>query len=134
MDHPRTTASRRRELVFGAGGPEACNAGITWARQALADWHFVDDGDALLVAAELLTNAVRHGGGILRLTLRHDRDRFRIAVADPSPSVPHLGPHRPDTVGGHGIFIVDHIAQRWGSRLEGTGKTVWADLDVPPRA
>ncbi|MFD7138065.1 ATP-binding protein [Streptomyces sp. NPDC059919] len=124
-----------RELDFDLGDVQACGAGIACVRQALADWDVApaDGGDATLIAAELLTNAFRHGGGARRLSLDDGGDVLRIAVTDRTPTPPRLVHHRPDTIGGHGVFIVHRLALRWGTRAEGTGKTVWADLRLARR-
>ncbi|MFG2342012.1 ATP-binding protein [Streptomyces yangpuensis] len=131
---PAPCAAHHRELALGESAePEACSRGITWIRQTLTDWGLLDQGpDALLIAAELLSNAARHAGGIRSLTLAHHDDLLQICVTDPSPEPPRLRTHRPDSVGGHGIFLVDRLAQHWGSRPNGRGKTVWATLVIRP--
>ncbi|MGT2526512.1 ATP-binding protein [Streptomyces nojiriensis] len=110
----------------------ACGAGIAWVRRTLDDWNVpAEGGDAVLVAAELLANAAEHAGGILRLSLERRGTLLQIAVTDPSPETPRMGEHRPDAIGGHGLFIVDRLTLNWGTRREGGGKTVWADLPLP---
>ncbi|MDX6759703.1 MULTISPECIES: ATP-binding protein [Streptomyces] len=131
---PLPCAAHHRELPLGETAElEACSRGITWVRQALTDWGLLDRGqDALLIAAELLSNAAKHAGGIRRLTLTHHDGLLQITVTDPSPDPPRLRAHRPESVGGHGIFLVDRLAQHWGTRPHGRGKTVWATLSLPP--
>ncbi|MFF5446352.1 ATP-binding protein [Streptomyces sp. NPDC012888] len=127
-----SAAIRHRELVLHPEDREACGAGISWVRQALADWYpSADGGDVVLVAAELLSNAARHGRGPVRVVLDHGEGALRVAVSDASPVRPRLREHRPDSIGGHGLFIIDQLAVRWGCRPEGAGKTVWADLPPP---
>ncbi|MFE7187059.1 ATP-binding protein [Streptomyces erythrochromogenes] len=123
-------AAHHRELALGETADlEACSRGITWVRQALTDWDLLGSGqDALLIAAELLSNAAKHAGGIRNLTLTHYDGLLQVAVTDPSPEPPRLRAHRPDSIGGHGIFLVDRLAQDWGTRPNGGGKTVWATL------
>ncbi|MFE5623436.1 ATP-binding protein [Streptomyces virginiae] len=127
---PAPCAAHHRELALGETADlEACNRGIAWVRQALTDWDLLDQGmDALLIAAELLSNAARHAGGIRSLALTHQGGLLQIAVTDPSPEPPRLRAHRPDSIGGHGVFLVDRLAQHWGTRPNGRGKTVWATL------
>ncbi|MEV7559357.1 ATP-binding protein [Streptomyces sp. NPDC089795] len=126
-------ATHHRELALGETADlEACSRGITWVRQALTDWGLLGKGqDALLIAAELLSNAAEHAGGIRSLTLSHQDDLLQITVTDPSPDLPQLRAHRPDSIGGHGIFLMDRLAQHWGTRPNGRGKTVWATLALP---
>jgi hypothetical protein len=35
---------------------------------------------------------------------------------------------------GRGLQLVSHLADGWGSRPEGAGKTVWFTLALPPPA
>ncbi|MCF3181431.1 ATP-binding protein [Streptomyces polychromogenes] len=130
---PSSPAILHRERAFDAEAAAACGAGIAWVRQTLDDWHLSDlGGDVVLAAAELLSNAAEHAGGIRRLSLVHHCSLMHIAVTDPSPDPPRLGEHRPGAVGGHGLFIIDRLSFNWGTRSEGSGKTVWADLPFPP--
>ncbi|WP_405872518.1 ATP-binding protein [Streptomyces zaomyceticus] len=92
----------------------------------------------VLVAAELATNAVRHGhvpGRDFRLSLRVSDGLARIEVSDtraervpPRPGkLPGPGPELAD--GGRGLLLVEALADRWGwcPRLGAPGKTVWAE-------
>ncbi|WP_051807156.1 ATP-binding protein [Streptomyces sp. NRRL F-2664] len=130
MGPPPSTALHHRELAFEPGDPAACGAGIACVRQALADWRLAPDdiADAVLVAAELLTNAWKHAEGPEHLSVDHSGGVLRIAVTDRSPTRPRLGEHRAESIGGHGIFIIDSLALRWGTQPAGEGKAVWAEL------
>ncbi|MFI5845416.1 ATP-binding protein [Catenuloplanes sp. NPDC051500] len=98
-----------------------------WNLTALAD-------DACVIASELVTNAVRHAGTPLQVTLAVTDGRFLLAVRDgsPLPAVPtQPDPHTP---GGRGLLLVGEISQAWGSvALPDGGKVVWAALraDAP---
>lgn len=136
--HPLVTSAtpaRRRVLAFTAGDLPVSD-GLAFTRRVLADWHlgpsrFADD--VQLAVAELLTNAVRHAGGALTLDLAQHGSRLRIAVTDPSPgAVPRPGRLPPERIGGYGLVIVEGVAQRWGAVPADSGKTVWADLTLPP--
>ena len=131
-----SSAVHHRELVLGGtGDATAFSAWVAWIRQTLTEWQLsARDADVVLVAAELLSNALRHAGGIRRLSLDHHEGVLRIGVSDPSPDPPRPREHRPEAVGGHGMFIVDNLALRWGTTPESDGKTVWAELPVPRRA
>ncbi|MFF3072234.1 ATP-binding protein [Kitasatospora sp. NPDC057904] len=127
---------RHRILSFNAGSLPVGD-GLAFTRQALADWHLAPSGladDVQLVAAELLTNAVRHAGGALALDLAQHGSRLRIAVTDPGPgtTLPRPGLLRPGRIGGYGLVIVERLARRWGAFPSDHGKTVWADLVTPP--
>lgn len=108
------------------------------ARHFLADtlgrWHVrscVVDLAALLTS-ELVTNAVRYGRGLVRLTVRSEPPSVRIEVHDDNPDLPTLGPDDDDAAeGGRGLRLVDALATRWGTETHPTaGKDVWFELDV----
>jgi anti-sigma regulatory factor (Ser/Thr protein kinase) len=88
--------------------------------------------DAVLVVSEVVTNAVRHSGGRIRLRLRRYGSQLRIEVTDRSPRLPVLMPISPLAERGRGMRIVSRLATRWGSSRAGTGKVVWVDLPCPP--
>ncbi|MGW4892961.1 ATP-binding protein [Kitasatospora sp. NPDC004240] len=137
-DIHRAPVRRHRHLAFTAGTLPV-GEGLAFVRRTLADWYLAPSpsgDDVQLVAAELLTNAVRHAGGATALDLAQYGARLRITVTDPAPDagLPRPGPHRPGRIGGHGLLIVDRLAPRWGTSPTTGGKTVWADLPLPPAA
>ncbi|MFF5789208.1 ATP-binding protein [Streptomyces sp. NPDC012693] len=46
-------------------------------------------GDALLVTSELVSNALRHGGGLTGFAVEWDRGAVTVTVADASGELPH---------------------------------------------
>jgi hypothetical protein len=112
---------------------------IPAARQVIAQlltaWEaerFKDD--ALLLLSELVTNVVRHVVGHAALTIEVQLigPTLRVIVADGSTSTPVLGGR--GVAGGHGLWLVDTLANRWGSEEHTSGKRVWFELDgLPPR-
>ncbi|OKJ10078.1 protein phosphatase [Streptomyces sp. CB00316] len=84
-----------------------------------------------LVVSELVTNAVRHAGGPLRLRLIRDRTLL-CEVADTGHTSPHLRHSAEDDEGGRGLFIVAQLVQRWGTRYTPAGKTIWTEQAFPP--
>ncbi|WP_103531018.1 SpoIIE family protein phosphatase [Streptomyces sp. SM11] len=84
-----------------------------------------------LVVSELVTNAVRYGGGPLGLRLIRDRTLV-CEVADTGHTSPHLRHSAEDDEGGRGLFIVAQLVQRWGTRYTPTGKTIWTEQTLPP--
>ncbi|MFD3944910.1 SpoIIE family protein phosphatase [Streptomyces sp. NPDC058579] len=84
-----------------------------------------------LIVSEMVTNAIRYGAGTIRLRLV--RSLLLICeVSDESSSAPHLRHARTTDEGGRGLFIIAQIARRWGTRPSATGKTIWAEQDLPP--
>lgn len=88
--------------------------------------------DAMLVASELVTNALRHGRAPIVLSFAHLPGGFRIAVADEGDDRPAPAVNTPtiDRPTGRGLLIVAATARRWGitPHEDGPGKTVWAEL------
>ncbi|MGW1206107.1 ATP-binding protein [Streptomyces cyaneofuscatus] len=114
---------------------------------ALAKWQapLIED-DVLLVASELVTNAIAVTGAVAakptwdeleRLDLVHLRlvglrDSVVVEVwdvADEPPRLQRVGDHSED---GRGLFLVQELAARWGSYRTAGGKAVWAQLAVRP--
>jgi anti-sigma regulatory factor (Ser/Thr protein kinase) len=103
-----------------------------WARAQIIDDTVDRADDALLIVSELVTNAVRHAGTDVVLTVGVDAERIRIQVSDWGDELPHVKPGSSDGTrpGGRGLVIVSAVATAWGvnSSRERPGKTVWADL------
>ncbi|MFE4758184.1 SpoIIE family protein phosphatase [Streptomyces mirabilis] len=79
-----------------------------------------------LVVSELVTNAVRHATGPIRLRLiRHET--LLCEVSDGSRVGPHPRHARVQDEGGRGLFMVAELTRRWGTRHTRTGKTIWAE-------
>ncbi|MEU3406025.1 ATP-binding protein [Streptomyces sp. NPDC006670] len=124
-------ARQRRQLALdGARGQVA--KGRDFTRQALRDWGWdqtESSEDCLLVVSELLTNANLHAGGCLQLVLTLG-DSLRIEVVDGSPAPPRRAPApRRGVPGGHGLYIVERLSDRWGYEPQGHGKVVWAEIE-----
>jgi anti-sigma regulatory factor (Ser/Thr protein kinase) len=86
-------------------------------------------GPLTLIASELVTNAVQHGGGPIELRLEHSDGVVTIEVVDgDSTAQPLLRSPAGDDGGGRGLRIVETLAREWGVRATETGKIVWASL------
>ena len=86
-----------------------------------------DSDDAVLVASELLTNAIVHAGSAPTLTVRIGHDHIRLEVSDQS-SVPPRISGRADGGGGFGLRVVDVASRAWGWIPNASGKTVWSEV------
>ena len=108
-----------------------------WARRAvtavLGSWGLSGPewtGDACAVVSELVTNAVRHGGGSIVLDLEaHGRDVV-VSVSDGSPALPR--PREPDETGGLGLGLIGSLTVRWSVQAHHGGKRVRAQLPPCP--
>ncbi|OAR26863.1 regulator [Streptomyces sp. ERV7] len=128
---------RRLELFGTKGVVTRCR---DFTARALADWGWAtaaagDDrervDDVLLLVSEVVTNACLHAGGPQELVLRHRDGRLRVEVADGSPVMPARRPRAPSLPGGHGLMVLDRLAEDWGSTPLGTGKVVWLEVALP---
>ncbi len=92
-------------------------------------------GDAMLVASELVTNAVRHSlcteDDLLGVSVSRD-GWLRIAVVDPGASGKSAEVvNRQIGLGGLGLKVVEQLAHEWGTERHENGHEVWAKLELP---
>ena len=92
-----------------------------WAAEGYSD-------DAALLVSELVTNVVRHVTGEATMTV--EVHLTRTALQWPSSTAPPRRRARePRTAqGGHGLWLVAAVADRWGSEEHDRGKRVWFEL------
>jgi anti-sigma regulatory factor (Ser/Thr protein kinase) len=119
------------------GRPEAASA----ARRALAalngDLHLISEArlrDARLLLSELVSNAVRAGGGEpVHLCVRASATVLRVEVANSGGAFDPAGVPAPSSerAGGWGLRIVDALAHRWGVAAEADGVRVWFEVHRP---
>ncbi|ARF82292.1 ATP-binding protein [Kitasatospora aureofaciens] len=135
---PTLPPGGQRRRLHLAGLPKPVARARAYTAQAVADWSWPtgDSGgedDIVLLVAELVANAMLHAGGPVDLVLDASETRLRIEVSDRSTVLPEpRRPHRPGLPGGHGLFIVQKAADRWGALPHADGKTVWAEIDPRP--
>ncbi|GHC57588.1 SpoIIE family protein phosphatase [Streptomyces flavofungini] len=103
-------------------------------RRQLRDWGLDAIADtAVLLASELVTNAVRHARGG-RIGLRLVRSgQLLCEVEDDDTTLPSLLATGPGDEFGRGLRIITSLAKEWGTSRTSTGKTVWFELSPPHR-
>src|SRR3954451_21906575 len=84
-------------------------------------------------AAELVNNAVLHGGAVMtgKVGLRVDvgHERIRVEVRDAGLGFRRVEPHRaPGQQGGFGLVLVNDLATRWDVDVT-DGTCVWFELE-----
>jgi anti-sigma regulatory factor (Ser/Thr protein kinase) len=91
-------------------------------------------GDLMLVASELVTNAVIHSGcrsdEVVSVELRLRPQAIVCSVSDPGRSGKEAEPASPDRLhGGFGLRVVEQLASNWGHERQAGGRyRVWAEL------
>jgi sigma-B regulation protein RsbU (phosphoserine phosphatase) len=122
---PNRVAPRTARAIVGCVLEE-------WNLLALAD-------DAGLLASELVTNAILHGGSsVVRFSVQlhppvpERAEQIVLAVWDGGDGTPQLAD--PDgNESGRGLHLVEEIATEWGYTLTNPGKIVWAKLGPKPK-
>ncbi|MBG0850670.1 SpoIIE family protein phosphatase [Streptomyces spinoverrucosus] len=120
----------RRETWTVWRVPEAVGHARRFTRRTLRAWGVTTQRDAvLLVVSELVTNALVHTDGPVRLDLTLVDSRLRVAVADTSPRSP-VKPTRIgwEATGGRGLLLVEAMSAAWGTVPVSGGKQVWSEL------
>jgi anti-sigma regulatory factor (Ser/Thr protein kinase) len=122
-------ASASARFESDVGTPRAAREML---RDALGTWQLDGCCDAAeLLVDELVSNVVRHVGSPVELRVVRRPLAVRVEVDDASTALPVLQDPLPDEGHGRGILLVESLASRWGTEVNGDGKTVWFELDVP---
>jgi anti-sigma regulatory factor (Ser/Thr protein kinase) len=113
---------------------EAKPASVPIARQMVSDQLEVAVAPeirdpVLLLASELVTNAVLHAGRPFAVFLVVRNDAVRVEVHDPSARPPTIRTPQPGDTGGRGLHVIDALASRWGYDRTPDGKIVWFEVD-----
>jgi serine phosphatase RsbU (regulator of sigma subunit)/anti-sigma regulatory factor (Ser/Thr protein kinase) len=137
------------DLSTGLFGPDPSAVGPARAfvRETVSKWgdeNVVDD--AVLIASELVTNAIVHAGtpaevscALLR-TQTGEASAVRVAVADRHPGriIPAPGggwdedTPQSESEDGRGLYLSAQIASSWGVQYTRAMKQVWFVLDLDP--
>ena len=120
------------DVPLDARAPAAARNAV---RAVLSGWRLTDRdwlNCTTVVVSELVTNAVRHGGGCLAVQVSaHDR-QVTVKVADGSSVAPRRREAGRDDLGGRGVQIIEALTERWGVEEHEGGKRVWALLPPCP--
>jgi anti-sigma regulatory factor (Ser/Thr protein kinase) len=91
--------------------------------------------DVRLLVSELVTNSVRHAhltrDATIRVSVAMSDRVLRLEVEDPGEGAVAAVPPDWEYGGGFGLYLVEILAERWGSMSDGT-TCVWAELAVSP--
>src|SRR5215510_9136392 len=101
-------------------------------RETLAEWgldSYIDH--TVLISSELVTNALRHGAGMIGVRLHHARRDLRIEVHDHGAGRPLRWHAGTADESGRGLAVIDGLISmydgQWGCTDDytGSGKTVY---------
>ncbi|MFD3492595.1 SpoIIE family protein phosphatase [Streptomyces sp. NPDC058690] len=113
--------------------PAAVSHARTHIAEKLTAWGLTDAAPTTeLIVSELVTNAIRHAQPPIQLRLINHAGSLVCEVADGSSTSPHLRRARTLDENGRGLFIVAQLAERWGTRHNHHGKTIWAEHTPAP--
>jgi anti-sigma regulatory factor (Ser/Thr protein kinase) len=114
--------------------PSSASIARAFVREVLSEWNLtVMEPDASLVATELVTNGLRHGGGSESITLTANNRHLQISVSDKAALRSPRRLYRELTAeGGRGIALVEAVGDTWGTTRARAhrGKAVWCKLKI----
>jgi len=145
--HASITPSPGRDLDFdldpvlmtapaGAWAPEPVPAGAASAPAGAATAPAsAGTGPAMAASAPSMAatapdgSATTPGGGReFRLRLRRGASSVWVEVFDPDLRLPRIRTAAETDEGGRGLYLVEQLATRWGSRPTAEGKAVWFEM------
>jgi anti-sigma regulatory factor (Ser/Thr protein kinase) len=121
----------REALVHLTPDASSLREGRRFVAETLQDWK-VDEAliePVLLVANELVANAIVHAQSAPVLSLAEAGPDLMLRVADTSPREPVPRTATPTESGGRGLIMVQALADRWGFDAHSTGKVVWVTFE-----
>jgi anti-sigma regulatory factor (Ser/Thr protein kinase) len=102
--------------------------------RSLSEWEVSDDDRAalVLVADELVTNAISHGRGSVELYVYASDRVVRLEVSDRGGGQPRMRPVETagPNPGGLGLRFVDHLVDMWGTAVHQGRTVVWVQRSV----
>ena len=113
--------------------PEAVTAARRFVRDALGGESTEVMDAAELMASELTSNCVRHGGTGFDVSVLVGEE-IKVEVCDSGGGRPRPLSPGPDEPSGRGLLIVAAMSADWGVESRGEGKKVWFTLARSPGA
>ena len=110
--HAAVSPTPRHELVLEGAGPGPL--GI------LGDWEIAPFDESFSNAA----------GKDFTLRLRRGHEAIWVEVFDSDLRLPRIRSAGESDEGGRGLYLVDQLATRWGSRPTKDGKAVWFEMPI----
>ncbi|MBO0806356.1 MAG: ATP-binding protein [Nocardiopsaceae bacterium] len=133
---PTHGPARRRSAVLGSlvipGSPEHAASARAFIARTLSRQPRIDSDAATLLTSEVVTNAIQHtrsgDGGEITVVVIGLPGGVLIEVTDQgSPGAPVVKGNL-YAAEGHGLYLVQQLADRWGYLRGPEGTTVWFSL------
>ena len=120
-------AESRSASVCLTAEVESLGSGRRFIEATLRSWHLSETRIevVLLVANELMTNAIVHAQSAPAVSLAEDGPDLWVRVADTSSAEPVARGDMSEDAHGLGLMLVDALCDGWGCESSATGKTVW---------
>jgi PAS domain S-box-containing protein len=115
-----TSLPQRRRRMALAGAPAGAGAPAAGSRLT-PGWDSEDTGDYPALPAKRFT-----------LRLRRGASAVWVEVLDTDMRLPRIRNAAETDEGGRGLYLVDQLATRWGSRPTKDGKAVWFEVATGP--
>jgi len=109
--HAGVSPSPRHDLAFDPAGSEAAD---------LENWDLPSFADEFAGQA----------GKEFTLRLRRGKSSIWVEVFDADLRLPRIRSAGENDEGGRGLYLVDQLATRWGSRPTKDGKAVWFEMSI----
>jgi anti-sigma regulatory factor (Ser/Thr protein kinase) len=115
-------------------GPAAAAQARSQVRAAVYAWDVpVDPDTAVLLASELVTNAIRHEtSGTITLAVTCSCGELRVDVHDSSYFLPVVLEAALEAEAGRGLMLVATLSDEWGFYRTPAGKAVYFTLAFAP--
>lgn len=124
--HP---AGLRSLSISLPAGPAAAADARGHVRSAIEAWGVpADPYIAALLTSELVTNAIRHAGGPVRLFVTCSAGQLHVYVHDSSREWATPFDASVDAEDGRGLMLVASLATQWGCYRTSVGKAVYFTL------
>ena len=134
MAPPRQTDERHGCQVRLPAEPATAREARDHVRAVLAAWDVPVDADiVVLLASDLVTNAIRHqADGTITLVVASSPGQLRVDVYGTARHLPPQGPLPAQVETGPGLALVKSLADQWGWYPTPMGRAVYFTLAFPP--
>ena len=130
LTRPRAQRSLTVSLVATPTAPAEARRRV---RAAIESWEVAADPYvAALLTSELVTNAIMHTAGSVRMLVTCSNEHLRVCVHDASRARPAPLDPPVEAEDGRGLMLVDNLSTDWGWYRTPEGKAVYFTLALRP--